>query len=103
MVTAQQTVQSSLSRVWLTPFSAGPGNQPSYEGLARADTPEWSLGDITPIHIPDCGAGSDGLGGRRDLIEVTRVDPEDGRPGIQRQTGAYARTCHQNLRILRLR
>ncbi|KKM62840.1 hypothetical protein LCGC14_1517630 [marine sediment metagenome] len=53
MVTAQQIIQSSFSRVWLTPFSAGPGNQPSYEGLARADTPEWSLGDITPIHIPD--------------------------------------------------
>ncbi|KKM25077.1 hypothetical protein LCGC14_1598610 [marine sediment metagenome] len=53
MTTAQQLLNNDLSRVWLTPFSAGPANQPSYEGLARADTPEWALGDITPIHIPD--------------------------------------------------
>ena len=53
MTTAQKLLNSDLSRVWLTAFGAGPGNQPSYEGLARADTPDWALGDITPIHIPD--------------------------------------------------
>lgn len=53
MTTAQQLLNSDFTRVWFTPFSAGPANQPSYEGLARADTPDWNLGDITPIHIPD--------------------------------------------------
>ena len=53
MTTAQQILSNSFTRVWLTPFSAGPGNQPSYEGLARVDTPDWALGDISPIHVPD--------------------------------------------------
>jgi len=53
MVSTQQILQSSFTRVWLIPFSAGPGNQPSYEGLAMADTPEQPMGDITPINIPD--------------------------------------------------
>ena len=52
MVTAQ-IQQSQFSRVWLIPFRAGPTNAPGYHNLARADTPEWSLGDISPIHVPD--------------------------------------------------
>ena len=46
-------IGNELSRVWFIPFSASPTNVPSYEGLAAAGTPDWSLGDITPIHIPD--------------------------------------------------
>ena len=54
MVTSTPTlIGNQFSRVWLIPFSAGPNNPPSYEGLAKAGTPDWSLGDITPIHIPD--------------------------------------------------
>ncbi len=54
MVTSTPTlIGNELSRVWLIPFSASPNNVPSYEGLAKAGTPDWSLGDITPIHIPD--------------------------------------------------
>ncbi len=53
MTTAQQIMKSDLSRVWLIKFTAGPGNEPSYEGLARAGEPSWSLGDITPIYIAD--------------------------------------------------
>jgi hypothetical protein len=44
---------SEMTRVWIIPFTAGPGNVPSYEGLARADTPDWPQGDLTPINIPD--------------------------------------------------
>lgn len=46
-------LSNEFTRVWFIPFSAGPANVPSYEGLARVDTPSWALGDITPIHIPD--------------------------------------------------
>ncbi len=53
MVSAAGIAQSSLTRIWLIPHRAGPANTPSFEGLARADTPDWSLGDVSPVFIPD--------------------------------------------------
>lgn len=53
MVTSTQIQQNSASRVWMIQNQAGPNNEPSYEGLARADTPEDPRGDVTPIYIPD--------------------------------------------------
>ena len=43
---------NAFSRLWLIENRAGPGNPPSYEGLWSAGRPSWSLGDVTPIHIP---------------------------------------------------
>ena len=51
--TTSTLLGNQLSRIWLIPFTAGPNNVPGFEGLAKAGTPDWSLGDISPIHIPD--------------------------------------------------
>lgn len=50
---SEQIQLNSFSRVWLIPFTAGPRNDPSFEGLARAGAADWARGDITPIYIPD--------------------------------------------------
>lgn len=53
MTTDFDLQRSDLSRVWMIPFSAGPGNAPVYEGLARAGDAEVQLGDVTAIFVPD--------------------------------------------------
>ncbi len=41
MVTSTATILGNeLSRIWLIPFTAGPNNVPSFEGLAKAGTPD---------------------------------------------------------------
>lgn len=53
MTMAQQIQQSAFSRIWIIANTAGAGNTPELQGLARAGEPDWSLGDVTPIFIPD--------------------------------------------------
>lgn len=52
-MTLKSITNNDLTRVWLIPWRAGPNNSPSYQGLAKADTPQVQLGDITPVWIPD--------------------------------------------------
>ena len=45
--------RSELSRMWLMKFRAGPGNAPALEGLWKAGSPDWPVGDATNIYVPD--------------------------------------------------
>lgn len=49
MSTTNRTPQS---RVWLIENTAGPANQPEYQGRARAGAVDWPQGDVTPVYLP---------------------------------------------------
>lgn len=46
-------VKTSQSRVFTIENRAGPAYVPVYQGRARALSPSWDLGDLTPIREPD--------------------------------------------------
>lgn len=46
-------VKTSQSRVFTIEDRAGPANVPVYQGRARALSPSWDLGDLTPVREPD--------------------------------------------------
>jgi photosystem II stability/assembly factor-like uncharacterized protein len=50
--------KASQSRVWTLAGGAGPATSVVYQGLARALSPDWAGGDITPIRGPSSRAYS---------------------------------------------
>ena len=53
MVSNPELQQSDMSRVWLTQFGAAPNRVPTYEGLAKVDSINVPLGDLTSIQVPN--------------------------------------------------
>lgn len=53
MTTQPDIFVNSFSRVFLQEYSAGPANEPAYQGLWKAGAVAWPQGDITRIRLPD--------------------------------------------------
>lgn len=52
MPSKARLLQNGFTRVFTQEGGAGPGNAPTYQGLAKASSPAWPQGDITPIRVP---------------------------------------------------
>jgi hypothetical protein len=90
---ADTPTKNDFSRVFIIENQAGPANVPDYQGQTIGEGIDWSLGDTSPIQIPNPNRYGD-------FIEVGQIAAEKERPTTSLR-GRYPTSLSDMLRVAR--